>query len=266
MALPVYITGLLYPQAKTRRARHHLDQLQRYADRYRKDPYTVTKEDNNQFGVEITRISLKKLDLMLAISVGEYVHSLRSALDHLAWQLGLLSGRTHSRASAFPLHAHDTTKDRERFMRATWNIPCEAVEIIKTLQPYNRGKDMKSDPLWQLNKLDNLDKHVTVGSSHTVIQFKVLADGLRWRSLDDSQEIEVVIPLADKHIPHYELLPPELVFGKPIENPGPDFWLSEAELAAIHSYIHDDVLPRFAQFFPGCQTLESITIDKPDAT
>ncbi|HCK78799.1 MAG TPA: hypothetical protein DHW34_02155 [Actinobacteria bacterium] len=265
MASTPYISGLLYPQAKAARARLHLNHIEAYSAKFRSgSPYTIAQYDYPERGIRMMRITLNPLNLMLPIAIGECAHNLRSSLDHLAWQLGLLSGRTPSRSSAFPIHSSDSPRDRERFMRATLDIPCEAVEIIKSLQPHLRGKSMKSDPLWQLNKLCNLDKHVTVGSSHTLIQFKVLREGVTWRSLEDSQELEIFTPIDDDNTePRFELHPPELIFGKPIDAPGADFWITERQLAAIHSYVSNDVLPRFGPFFPNCPTLADVTREDP---
>ena len=112
---------------------------------------------------------------------------------------------------------------------------------------------MKSDPLWQLNKLANLDKHVTIGYSHTTVQFRFSTVGVPeppWISHEETQEVECLIPLAHKGKVQIKPEPPELVFGKPIDAPGADFTLSELNIAEIHRYVRDDVLPRFARFFP----------------
>ena len=158
MSRRIWISGLLSPEMKVKRAAAHLKELQTICTRFKTNPYTISEKDDEKRGLQIITISLRQMPPDVPILVGEYVHSLRSALDHLAWQLGLLSGRTPSRSSCFPIHSSDSTKDRERFMLATWDISCEAVEVIKAFQPYLRGNAMKSDPLWQLNKLANLGR------------------------------------------------------------------------------------------------------------
>src|SRR5258708_25252666 len=123
----IFISGLLGPHMKAERAAAHLKTLQTYLRAFAAKPYTVLEKDDEERQLYIVRIRLNGMEDVLPISVGEYAHSLRSALDQLVWQLGLLSGRTPSRSSAFPLHSTDSVKDRERFMRVTWDVPFEAV-------------------------------------------------------------------------------------------------------------------------------------------
>jgi hypothetical protein len=44
--------------------------------------------------------------------------------------------------------------------------------------------------------------------------------------------------------------PPTHIFGKPLEVPGADFSLSEADIVEMHRFVDQDVLPKFAGFFP----------------
>jgi hypothetical protein len=53
----------------------------------------------------------------------------------------------------FPIHSDRSPKGEERFRKLVWDMPCEAVAVIKELQPYNRGAGYKDDLLWQLNEL-----------------------------------------------------------------------------------------------------------------
>jgi hypothetical protein len=252
MAKP-YISGLLYPQMKTERAETHLKQLQEVLAGFLANPYTDTEPDDEKRGLHIVRIALNTAPKTVPTLIGDYAYNLRSALDQLAWQLSLLSGRTPSRSSSFPIHTGDTTKDRERFMRCTWDIPCEAIEAIKLLQPYQRGKAFKSHPLWQLNKLCNLDKHATIGYSCTEAKFRFHTRGVPEPPVVpdyDTGVTQVLIPLVHQDDVKVELLPPEPVFGKPIEAPGATFELSQEQVAEIHRFIKNEVLDRFDRFFP----------------
>ena len=238
---------------KVERAATHLKELQAICARFKANPYTISEKDDEERRLHIVTVSLREMPADVPIFVGEYVHSLRSALDHLAWQLGLLSGRTPSRSSCFPIYSGNSVEDRERFNNATFDIPCDAVEVIKTFQPHLRGDAMQSHPLWQLNKLANLDKHVTIGYSHTAVQFRYVTFNVAeppYITHEETQEVECLIPIAHKGKVKIKPEPPELVFGKPIDAPGPDFYLSETNIAEIHRYIRDEVLPQFARFFP----------------
>jgi hypothetical protein len=58
------------------------------------------------------------------------------------------------------------------------------------------------------------------------------------------------MPLSHKDKVKLRLEAPGQLFGKPIDAPGAAFELSESEVAEIHRYVRDDVLPKFARFFP----------------
>jgi hypothetical protein len=98
--------------------------------------------------------------------VGDFVHNLRSALDHFVWQLVLLDGGKPSRESAFPVATHGQAywcvrKDgspsiRDRCLRGV----SEAHRTrIDALQPYRAGEGAPEHALYLLNRLWNMDKH-----------------------------------------------------------------------------------------------------------
>jgi len=255
------ITGLLSPFMKTERAAAHLQELQALCGRFKANPYTITEHDDFERSLHIVTIHLRDMNALVPLLIGEWAHSLRSSLDHLVWQLQLLSGREPSRSSGFPIHTSESREDRERFMRQTWSAPCEAIEIIKALQPYQRGNAFKTHPLWQLNKLANLDKHVTVGYAGTRVQSRpIMFRGAPSPACvidKDTHEVRYLIPLVHKADVKIEPLPPILEFGRPIDAAGTPFRLQEADIAEIQRFVRFDVLPRFKHFF-------SITPAHPD--
>lgn len=249
---PVYISGLTYPKVKADRAAIHYNAFSSLITKFATGhPYTITKHDDAKRQLHVITVKLNPAPIDIPILVGEYAYQLRTALDHLAWQLGLLSGRKPSRSSSFPIQSGTGPKDRERFTRATWDIPCEAVDVIKSLQPYLRGKDVQLDPLWQLNKLCNLDKHQTVGVSHSQVRmwFSGEAGVAKYTPNYSAAEMAFLLPLALKDQVETKPLPPLLIFGKPIDAPGADFELTQEQIAEIHRYVTQDVFPRFARFF-----------------
>jgi hypothetical protein len=58
------------------------------------------------------------------------------------------------------------------------------------------------------------------------------------------------VPIAFKGKVKVEGDPPTFVFGRPMHAPGADFSLTESHVAEMHGYVKDEVLPRFAKFFP----------------
>jgi hypothetical protein len=93
----------------------------------------------------------------LGVLVGDFVHNLRSALDHVVWQLALTRGDEPSTELQFPI-----VSDRERWpgavRRRLPDVPDEAVRLIETMQPYHHDDPM-THPLAVLRDLSNEDKH-----------------------------------------------------------------------------------------------------------
>jgi hypothetical protein len=86
---------------------------------------------------------------------GDVIHSLRSALDHLAYQLAIVgSGKTPTRKVEFPIAKDRDTYEAEK-ARKVEGIRPDAVEAIDALKPYKGG----NDALWRIHELDNIDKH-----------------------------------------------------------------------------------------------------------
>ena len=138
-------------------------------------------------------------------------------------------------------------------MAAVWDMPCEAIEAIKSLQPYVRGNAYRDDPLWKLNRLRNLDSHVTMAINSSSLDIEVVGPPslprLNYREFDNGTAF--FVPLAFKD--QIELKPrvPELIFGEPLETNRATFEIRESEITEIYEFIRDTVIPRFTCFFPS---------------
>jgi hypothetical protein len=93
--------------------------------------------------------------------IGDVVHNLRSALDHLAYHLvmvGTDNGEVRTEPwekIQFPItHSADSYKSK-RTAGKVQGMERKAIEAIDALKPYKGGYE----PLWLLHKLDNTDKH-----------------------------------------------------------------------------------------------------------
>ncbi len=103
-------------------------------------------------------------DLNWGLIVGDIAHNLRSALDHLIYQLALLNGQptSCSKKTAFPICI-----DEQSFARGRWKaelyIHPAAFAFVEELQPYKAanlaGKRAESSYLWTVSELDIIDKH-----------------------------------------------------------------------------------------------------------
>ena len=247
---PLYVSGLQYPDMKTARAGVRLQQFCAAVALFRTEgPYTITKEDDVEHQRQKVRITLNCSRQTIPVLIGEFAYNLKSGLDQLMWQLALLSDHQPTRAIAFPIQTDRCRTSQERFMLATWDLPGEAIEIIKTLQPYTRGDQYETHPLWQLRKLRQLDKHATLEVLHADIAIAVSGPAGVCNRRELSDGVEISIPLELKDHVSIEPQPPDLLFGKPADMLGPEFAVSEADIVKIYEFVRDEVLPRFVRFF-----------------
>lgn len=93
-----------------------------------------------------------------ALIVGDCLDNLRSALDFVVWELVLAANGVPSEKNTFPVcDAPRSFKDATR-SRLSGLTP-KMITEIDLMQPYRRGNDLRSHPLWCLNKLANVNKH-----------------------------------------------------------------------------------------------------------
>jgi hypothetical protein len=155
---------------------HVADEATKYFEADPK-PYELTgtwHADRKQyvFTGEITRPMEKAV--MWSVILGDGIHNLRSALDHLVWQLILLNtGKDGSNETQFPIASHGArywskTKDngpslRERRLKG---VSKAHATIIDRCQPYRTNGAGKLESLEVLQDMDNYDKHRLL---HTVM-------------------------------------------------------------------------------------------------
>jgi hypothetical protein len=104
--------------------------------------------------------------LRIAGLCGDFVHNLRSSLDHLAWALVLENGGTPREdhpATQFLVYEDRLTRDGQvRPMKIEGGISTQAEYLLETVQPFQRLDDPTLHPLWILTHLWNIDKHRTL--------------------------------------------------------------------------------------------------------
>jgi hypothetical protein len=129
------------------------------------NPFRFVEETNHEAREKICRARIsKEIPLNIRIYAGEVITHLRSALDHLTWQLALINTDTPAKGTQFPIAA-ETKKFNSDQIRS---LAESARSIIYELQPFHSAKPT-THPLWLLNKLANDDKHrlITVAYNHT---------------------------------------------------------------------------------------------------
>lgn len=125
-------------------------------------PYEVITERNTNKGQDVYRVRVRQdPPLRFGVIVGEVIHDLRSALDHVAWQLVPNAKRT--RSTGFPVFATDWwpgQKSEAAFLRQTDGMSREARAVIERLQPNQPGKPLdKDDVLYRMHEMNLTDKH-----------------------------------------------------------------------------------------------------------
>src|SRR5207248_1277573 len=95
--------------------------------------------------------------------MGDALQNMRASLDHLALalaeaNLGERSPPEVEEESQFPIYT-DPGRWRRGHARRVGSVSDDARAIIEGLQPYQRGDDWKSHPLWVLRQLSDFDKH-----------------------------------------------------------------------------------------------------------
>lgn len=107
--------------------------------------------------------------LRIAVLCGDFVHNLRSALDHLARALVLEQGGipnddpSAGQVTQFPVLEERLTKGGTvRRLQIVGGISPAAEHLLDSVQPYQAVHDPTVHPLWVLNYLWNVDKHRTL--------------------------------------------------------------------------------------------------------
>ena len=88
---------------------------------------------------------------------GEIAYNLRSALDHLVWQLVLVNNETPGRRNEFPIFQKEDEYQAVA-KRKLRGLADRYQELIEGFQPY-RENGRVGTHLWMLHSICNIDKH-----------------------------------------------------------------------------------------------------------
>jgi hypothetical protein len=157
-----------------RRSHTHFKALDDAIDEFTgRKPYEVVHDFESEPGNQLMRFEIRERPSPAwSPIVGDIVYNVRSALDHLAWQLVIRNERNpRSHRPQFPIFTRDpldpsiySDPEEAKRARVSWKNQVRGmhkadVELLKRLQPYN-GPDSPDDhPLARLNQLSNWDKH-----------------------------------------------------------------------------------------------------------
>lgn len=183
--------------------------------------------------------------------IGDCLHNMRAALDHLAWQLVIASGRTPTPTTSFPIRNASGGADILPYITASIRAEVEAV------QPYHAGKQANRQWLSVLKHLDDVDKHRTLVVIATVVgglgvrgESQGVVTLLRRRLKLGQPVARITYPVPEPQVdPNVHFLL-DVAFGEPkaIEGHGVTLALDNI-LRTVRSTIS-----RFGQFVPGLPT------------
>ena len=243
----VATSRLIYVHMKSSRAKVHLEALEEEVTAWiERPPYKISEWDDldrwHYYAIDIDGIKCE-----IPLLVGDFVCCLRSALDQLAWALAHLDStrkltpRQEKRVNFLIFHENDSTYRDRRLL-----FPSAVGEVFDTIQPYLRGNAYRDDPLWQLDELWRLDKHIMIPANCQKI-YVALPDH-EHLGRDANGRMIFRLPMALKWLRPDEIKPtitPEILFGEYMGN----FEVSVPRLREIYNFVCDEVIPKFAGFF-----------------
>jgi len=155
-------------RAKITRAEFHLVEMRfRVREYLQHAPYRVVGEYQQATGEFVLRAEavagVQPVPLELTLIAGEVVHQLRSALDHLVFDLVIenTGAEPPGIKSGFPIFkAVEGYNDRAPAMIR--GVADAAVTRIRGAQPFHLGDRAEEALTWAVQQLNNTDKHRTI--------------------------------------------------------------------------------------------------------
>jgi hypothetical protein len=147
------------------RSKHHADAFYRGVELFDlegNDGRVLDEQDPDDNRAQLFWFkTLRPPPKIWASMVGDSIHNLRSALDHLAWQLA--SEDRRSKRTSFPIFDHRKGPNGydAKSPKMLAGMPDEAKTLIESLQPFQAGgkEAARATALSRLGRLDNFDKH-----------------------------------------------------------------------------------------------------------
>jgi hypothetical protein len=249
-------------QLKLNRAKKHIDELKAMIQRYMTDNFSnvpaqihVPTPSNASL---LWQVQLPAGGLsLLAPVVGDALHNLRSALDHIAWQLVKANGGTPTGDTYFPILGAPPTPNRYGKSPPPYvsgGASLAVRNIIGNIQPYTLNPARPDDTdILQLHRLSIEDKH------HGLILTPVSAPDVDFvtghvgnitgvlridRTTDDGADLAFVSDVANTRV--HGNVAVRVCLGSGLPGEGSPV---SAKLGRFWRLVHDDVLmPLSARF------------------
>lgn len=150
---------------KVARAKEHLGMLKSSVESFTLDreAYSIVKEMDTDTGVHTLRLQIYRDPTLddWALLIGDCIHNMRSALDHLFWALVLLKypngTNTWSPDAAFPITRHKHIFESRKPRLEQW-VGKNVTEMLENMQPY-QGAGPDKNALLFIHEWDITDKH-----------------------------------------------------------------------------------------------------------
>ncbi|MCE9621865.1 MAG: hypothetical protein K8R99_05915 [Actinomycetia bacterium] len=152
-------------EVKLARAREHARTLHEESRAFfEQDLYRFVVDVHNDGRKHVWRTDCDPPSLPdhFAALLGDFVHNLRSALDHLAWQLVLLNGGEPHELTQFPIRSAEfryIDRVAQPAVVVRGGVSDIALSKIRAVQPYATEGGTRDSGLWWLHKLNVIDKH-----------------------------------------------------------------------------------------------------------
>jgi hypothetical protein len=110
--------------------------------------------------------------LRFGVMLGDCLHNLRSALDHLICQVTMLDGGTidDCATTQFPIISESEAKFEAMAKRQIVGLSKRHRAMVKRAQPYRAGDEAWRHPLAILADLSNTDKHRLLNPTYSIIK------------------------------------------------------------------------------------------------
>ena len=196
-------------RAKIDRAKHHLRNIDAtlkilLGTETNAQVQITHKFDRERKELIINLAKCAPVDSALPLIIGDCVHNLRSALDHLVYRLALENGAARIAADKtfFPIYLTKTLFDKRVEKLVKPFISTSALTEIEKSQPYSAYDVPEEADIWILSQLDIFDKHrllIVAGQKFAPTAFTVGIPGgeerhevipnPQWKPMKDGAEI-----------------------------------------------------------------------------
>ena len=185
---------------KLKRAWQQLDGLKAEINAFtNEDPHPYVPQIHFDRKTQMLTASVqvqKRPDPMWGVMVGEIIHNLRSALDHIVRELVILkTGRTpRTNKNQFPIFEHQAGFRGRGTKMFLHDVSPAGIALIESEQPFPKkdggtGEGIDS-PLWHVKELSDHDKHRTLHVTGTMVsEFKFTLPPLKRDATVDHQTL-----------------------------------------------------------------------------